>query len=227
MKLQILSTIALASVAFNAVSDDGPYWTTVDGSIFRSATTGECVRSGSWTKEAAAKVAECQDKVAKPKAEPAPAPVAAAPVAAAVIDSDGDGVPDNADKCPGSPSDKPVDADGCTIVSVVLEDVQFELNSSELTPDSSESLDKVVAAMNDYPSLRIEIQAHTDSMGEASYNQYLSEQRAASVRDYLVAKGVAAERMVSRGYGETKPIADNGTRDGRAKNRRVELEVID
>ena len=229
MKFQILSVITLASVAFNAAADDGPYWTTVNGAIFRSATTGECVRSGSWTKEAAAKVAECQDKVAKPKAAPAPkpAPVAAAPVAAAVVDSDGDGVPDTADKCPGSPSDKPVDADGCTIVSVVLEDVQFELNSSELTPDSSASLDKVVSAMNEYPSLRIEIQAHTDSMGEASYNQSLSEKRAASVRDYLVAKGVAADRMEAKGYGETNPIADNGTRMGRAKNRRVELQVIE
>lgn len=227
MKFQILSVITLASVASAAVADDGPYWTTVDGSIFRSATTGECVRSGSWTKEAAAKVPECQDKVAKPKAAPAPAPVAAAPVAAAVVDSDGDGVPDKADKCPGSPSDKPVDADGCTIVSVVLEDVRFELNSSELTPDSSASLNKVVTAMNDYPDLRIEIQAHTDSMGEASYNQSLSEKRAASVRDYLIAKGIAADRMVAKGYGETSPIADNGTREGRAQNRRVELKVIE
>ena len=229
MKFQILSIVTLASVAFNAAADDGAYWTSVNGEIVRSATTGECVRSGSWTREAAARVEECQDKVAKPRSAPAPepAPVAALPVAAAVVDSDGDGVPDDADKCPDSPRDKPVDADGCTIVSVVLKDVQFELNSSDLTPDSSASLDKVVAAMNDYPELRIEIQAHTDSMGEASYNQYLSEQRAASVRDYLVGKGIAADRMVAKGYGETSPIADNGTREGRAKNRRVELKVID
>ena len=75
--------------------------------------------------------------------------------------------------------------------------------------------------------LRIEIHAHTDSMGEVAYNQSLSEKRANSVRDYMIGKGVAAERMVAKGYGETQPIADNGTRDGRAENRRVELKVIE
>ena len=227
MKLQTLTMIALVTVSFNAVSADGPYWTDVNGNIVRSANSGKCVRTGSWTPETAAKVEECLDEADKPKPVKKAAPAVAAPAAVAVVDSDGDGVPDTADKCPGSPSDKPVDADGCTIVSVVLEDVQFELNSSELTPESSESLDKVVAAMNDYPDLRIEVQAHTDSMGEAAYNQSLSEKRARSVRDYLVGKGIAANRIEVKGYGETKPIADNSTREGRAKNRRVELEVID
>jgi OOP family OmpA-OmpF porin len=224
MKCSSLYLVALATFSFNVIASDGPYWTDTNGNIIRSATTGECVRSGSWTPEAAAKVEECQKKAAK-AAEPEP--VAAAPAVAAIADSDGDGVPDDADKCPDSPSDKPVDADGCTIVSVVLENVQFELNSSELTPGSDESLDKVVAAMNDYPNLRVEVQAHTDSMGEASYNQYLSEQRAGSVRDYLVAKGIAADRLEVKGYGESQPIADNSTRDGRAKNRRVELKIIE
>jgi outer membrane protein OmpA-like peptidoglycan-associated protein len=227
MKLQSLSVIALATVSLNAISYDGPYWTDTNGNIVRSATTGKCVRSGSWTPEAAANIEECLEESAKPKAAPKSAPVAAVPVAAVVLDSDGDGVPDNADKCPGSPSDKPVDADGCTIGSVVLKGVQFELNSSELTSDSSETLNKVAAKMKEYPKLRIEIQAYTDSMGEAAYNQALSEKRAASVREYLVSEGVAANRMEAKGYGESNPIADNGTREGRAKNRRVELEIID
>jgi len=227
MKIKILSVAAFAAVSFNATSDDGPYWTSVNGNIIRSATTGECVRSGSWTPEAAAKFEECADKTAQPAPAPAPEPVAAAPVAAAAIDSDGDGVPDDADKCPDSPADKPVDADGCTLVSIVLEDVQFESNSSELTSGSSETLDKVVDGMSKYSDLRIEIQAHTDSMGEADYNQYLSEQRAKSVRDYLVGKGIAANRMETKGYGESKPVADNSTREGRAKNRRVELKILD
>jgi OOP family OmpA-OmpF porin len=223
MKIQTLSVIVFTTISFNAFSDDGPYWTTTSGNIFRSATTGECVRSGSWTPEAAAKVEECQDKQAAAE----PAPVAATPVAAAVIDSDSDGVPDDADKCPDSPTDKPVDADGCTIVSVVLKNVQFESNSSELAAGSSESLDKAVDAMNKYSDLRIEIQAHTDNMGEAAYNQYLSEQRANSVRDYMIGKGIAAERMEVKGYGESQPIADNSTREGRAANRRVELKIIE
>ena len=219
MKLKILSIAALATFSCNAISSNGPYWTDVNGNIVRSATTGECVRSINWTPEDA--IEGCDGKPIKPK--PAAAPV----VAAVPADSDGDGVTDDMDKCPDSPSDKPVDADGCTIVSVVLEDVQFESNSSELTAGSSESLDKVVNAMNEYDQLRIEIQAHTDNMGEASYNLSLSEKRANSVRDYLIAKGVAANRMKVKGFGETQPIADNSTREGRAENRRVELKVID
>ena len=64
-------------------------------------------------------------------------------------------------------------------------------------------------------------------MGEAAYNQSLSEQRANSVRDYMVGKGIAANRMEAKGYGESRPVADNGTRDGRAENRRVELKIIE
>ena len=219
MKLKILSIAALATFSCNAISSNGPYWTDVNGNIVRSATTGECVRSINWTPEDA--IEGCDGKPIKPK--PAAAPV----VAAVPADSDGDGVPDDVDKCPDSPADKPVDADGCTIVSVVLKNVQFESNSSELTAGSSDSLDKVVNAMNEYDQLRIEIQAHTDNTGDAAYNLSLSEKRANSVRAYLIAKGVAANRMEVKGYGETQPIADNGTRDGRATNRRVELKVIE
>jgi len=217
MKIQTLPAVIIATVSFNALADDGPYWTTVNGNIFRSATTGECVRSGSWTPEDA--IEECEGKATK----------TAAPVAAAApaVDSDGDGVTDDLDKCPDSPADKPVDADGCTIESVVLKNVNFESNSSELTSGSSESLDKAVDAMNKYPGLRIEIQAHTDNMGDAAYNQSLSEQRAESVRNYMVDKGIAADRMQAKGYGESQPIADNDTREGRAKNRRVELKIIE
>ena len=223
MKFKILILALFAAVSFNAFSYDGPYWTDENGNIVRSGF-GKCVRTINWTPEDA--IEECGDKpAAKPVAKPAP--VAAAPVVAAPVDSDGDGVTDDMDKCPDSPADKPVDAEGCTIVSVVLKNVQFESNSSELTAGSSEELDKAVDAMNKYDQIRIEIQAHSDSMGEASYNQYLSEQRANSVRDYMIGKGIAADRMVAKGYGESKPIADNSTRDGRAKNRRVELKIIE
>jgi outer membrane protein OmpA-like peptidoglycan-associated protein len=75
--------------------------------------------------------------------------------------------------------------------------------------------------------LRIEVQAHSDNSGDAAYNQYLSEERANSVRDYLIAKGIAPDRIEAKGYGESQPIADNDTREGRAANRRVELKVIE
>lgn len=217
MNFKIFSVIVLATVSFNAFSNDGPYWTDQNGNVVRSGF-GECVRTINWTPEAV--IEGCDGWT--PKAKPAAVPVAAAPA-----DSDGDGVTDDADKCPDSPADKPVDEDGCTIVSVVLKNVQFESNSSELTASSNESLDKVVDAMNEYGTLRIEIQAHSDNMGEAGYNQSLSEKRANSVRDYLIGQGVASNRMVAKGYGESQPIADNDTRDGRAANRRVELKVIE
>ena len=201
--------IVLAVVSFNAFSNDGPYWTDAYGNIVRSGF-GKCVRTVNWTPEDA--IEGCDGKTS---------------TAAAPADSDADGVADDADKCPGSPTDKPVDKDGCTIVSVVLKNVQFEFNSSELTAGSSESLDKVVDAMNEYPTLRIEIQAHSDNSGDAGYNQSLSEERANSVRDYLVSKGIASDRMEANGYGESQPVADNDTPDGRAANRRVELKVID
>ena len=225
MKLKTLSAAVVAVVSFNAHSGDGAYWKDTNGNIFRSATTGECVRSGSWTPETA--LEECEGKPAEAPAKADPAPAAAAPVAAAVVDSDGDGVPDNADKCPDSPADKPVDADGCTIEKVVLKNVQFELNSAELTAGSTGELDKAVNAMNKYPALRIEISAHTDNTGEAAYNQQLSEKRANSVRDYMVNQGIAKDRMEVKGYGEEKPVADNNTREGRAANRRVEMKVLD
>ena len=225
MKLKTFSAIFIATVSFNATSNDGPYWTDENGDIVRSGF-GYCVRTVNWTPDDA--IEGCDgEPVKKARHEVKAAPVVAAPVVAAPRDSDGDGVTDDRDKCPDSPSDKPVDDDGCTIVSVVLKDVHFESNSSELKPGSGESLDKAVDAMNEYETLRIEIQAHTDSMGEASYNQQLSEKRAKAVRDYMVSKGIAADRMEAKGYGETQPIADNGTRDGRAANRRVELKVID
>lgn len=224
MKFNIFLMTVLAAVSFNAYSNDGPYWTDVYGNVVRSGF-GECVRTINWTPEAVIEGCDGWTPKAKPAAEPAP--VAVVPVAAAPADSDGDGVPDDADKCPDSPTDKPVDENGCTIVNVVLKNVQFELNSSELTDSSSESLDKVVNAMNEYDTLRIEIQAHSDNTGEAAYNQSLSEKRANSVRDYLIGQGIAADRMVAKGYGESQPIADNNTREGRAANRRVELKVID
>jgi OOP family OmpA-OmpF porin len=223
MKFKVLALAIFAAVSFSAFSYDGPYWTDENGNIVRSGF-GKCIRTINWTPEDA--IEECGGK---PPAKPAakPAPVVAAPVVAAPVDSDGDGVTDDKDMCPDSPADKPVDAKGCTIVSVVLKNVQFESNSSELTAGSSEELDKAVDAMNKYDQIRIEIQAHSDSMGEASYNQYLSEQRANSVRDYMIGKGIAADRMVAKGYGESQPIADNSTRDGRAENRRVELKIIE
>lgn len=158
------------------------------------------------------------------------------------IDSDHDGVYDGLDDCPDTPRGRKVDARGCpepekerekpaplfeNKKTLVLEGVNFETNSAKLTRDSHAVLDRVARSLIDSPEVKVEVGGHTDSVGSESHNRALSSARAASVRDYLVGKGVEASRLVSKGYGESKPVADNATAAGRAKNRRVELTRID
>ncbi len=107
-----------------------------------------------------------------------------------------------------------------------LEGVHFRTNSAELTPASTATLDRAVAALKKRPDIRVEVAAHTDSRGSAAYNLKLSERRAKSVMEYLISHGVDASRLTSRGYGESQPVASNATPEGRAMNRRVELRVI-
>lgn len=114
---------------------------------------------------------------------------------------------------------------GCKPEIIRLEGVYFKTDSAELTPDSVTTLDKAVATLKKRADIRVEVAAHTDSRGSAAYNKSLSERRAKSVMGYLIAHGIAADRLSSHGYGESQPIADNGTAAGRAKNRRVELRV--
>ena len=152
------------------------------------------------------------------------------------IDSDVDGVYDGLDKCPDTPKGVKVDKDGCPVKkalfeegkkTLVLEGVNFALDSDKLTPDSYAILDKVAASLRDWPDIRVEVGGHTDSTGKADYNMDLSHRRAEAVRSYLVSKGIDASRLTAKGYGETQPVADNGTGAGRAKNRRVELKRLD
>ena len=87
--------------------------------------------------------------------------------------------------------------------------------------------DKAVATLKKNPSIKVEVAGHTDSDGAAAYNEGLSARRATTVRDYLAANGIATDRMTTRGYGESQPIADNGTREGKAQNRRVVLRITE
>jgi len=144
------------------------------------------------------------------------------------LDSDNDGVVDRLDQCPRTPAGAQVDIRGCEIQSeIVLRGVNFESNSDRLLPGATRVLDDTAASLNKYPDIRLEVGGHTDSDGAASYNESLSERRAVTVRDYLAARGVAMSRMTVRGYGETQPIADNSTADGKAENRRVVLRILE
>lgn len=148
-----------------------------------------------------------------------------------IPDTDGDGVNDEEDKCPNRPG--PESNMGCPVIAKEVIDkinfaaknVFFATGSSKLMAKSNKSLDEVAKLMIADPSLKMDIDGHTDSQGSDELNQALSEKRAASVRDYLISKGVDASRLKATGYGETKPVADNNTAAGRAKNRRTEMTV--
>ncbi len=113
-----------------------------------------------------------------------------------------------------------------------LNNVFFDFDKYSLRPESFVELDRVVSFLNEYPNIEIEMSAHTDSKGSDEYNYTLSDNRARSVREYILSKGIAAKRIISQGYGETKPVADNANPDGsdnpegRQLNRRVEFKIL-
>ena len=146
------------------------------------------------------------------------------------LDSDGDGVTDDNDQCPGTPAGVEVEANGCPKVGetlMTLEGVNFDFDSDNLTYESQAKLDEAVATLNANSLVNVQVVGHTDSRGSESYNQGLSERRAAAVASYLTDNGVSGSRLSSAGMGESQPVADNSTEDGRYQNRRVELVVVE
>lgn len=122
---------------------------------------------------------------------------------------------------------------GTVLENVVIENIEFAFDSSELTAAAKAMLDDAVARLTPYKELirnettHVTVTGHTDSTGPEAYNQGLSERRASSVADYMASSlGVDRTRMQISGVGEASPVADNATREGRAKNRRVEIDVI-
>jgi outer membrane protein OmpA-like peptidoglycan-associated protein len=108
---------------------------------------------------------------------------------------------------------------------VNMSDVLFDTAKSSLRPLAREKLAKVAGIVSGHPGLRLDVEGHTDSIGGDEYNQRLSEQRGAAVRDYLTQEGMAAGSVTAKGFGKTQPVADNGTAKGRQQNRRVELVI--
>lgn len=109
---------------------------------------------------------------------------------------------------------------------IVLKNIFFDFDKATLREESTAELQRLIKLLTDVPALRIEISGHTDSKGDNEYNKKLSERRAKSVTDYLIGKGIAADRLRSAGYGEEKPISTNDTDEGRQLNRRTEFEII-
>ncbi len=146
--------------------------------------------------------------------KPAPKPVAKP------MDSDGDGVTDDKDKCPNTPKGATVDARGCWTYAAV---VMYDFDSAEIKSEAYPMLDEAVLILGKNPEIKVEIDGHTDNVGPAAYN---IERRAKAVKQYFVDKGVEAQRLTTKGFGSTNPAASNDTKEGRAKNRRVELTPV-
>lgn len=170
------------------------------------------------------------DAVGCPPAPPKPAPVVEKPAPAppppapnpCAADDDGDGVDNCRDKCPGTEKGIMVDEFGCPLKFTLY--VEFDFDKAEIRPQYHNKLKEAADFINKYPNTKFLLAGHTDSKGTDKYNQGLSERRAASVKKYLVEKfGIGAQLLYPRGYGESRPIADNATDEGRQKNRRVEV----
>jgi OOP family OmpA-OmpF porin len=132
-------------------------------------------------------------------------------------DSDGDGVPDSRDKCPGTPKGAKVNAQGCW----ELQGVYFDTDQAVIK--NPKVLDEAVVILKANPKITGEVRGYTDSTASEAHNQKLSEARAKAVRDYFIKQGIAGERIRAKGFGEFNPVAANDTAQGRALNRRVEL----
>jgi len=142
------------------------------------------------------------------------------------IDSDGDGIADDIDQCADSAVDTPVDEAGCAIFSGIMDGVNFLSGSDTLTSVARDTLDGLVARMEEFPDVRISVNSHTDSLGSDEINLELAKRRALAVVRYLTAQGINLGRFEARAFGERQPIADNSTDEGRQLNRRVEIKLI-
>jgi OOP family OmpA-OmpF porin len=208
ISLLVAAGLALSATPFTtsaqAPQSTGAYWTQpATGLIWKNAS-GQCWRAGSWTPAQA--VCEC-DKDLMPKAAcepPAPPPPPPAPAAA-------------------KPAPKPAPvAEKVTLAA----DVLFDFDKAVLKDEGKSKLDDLATKVK---AINLEVViaiGHTDSVGADAYNQKLSVRRAESVKAYLVSKGVEPNRVYTEGKGEKQPVASNSTKDGRQKNRRVEIEVI-
>ncbi|MBK9236525.1 MAG: OmpA family protein [Rhodoferax sp.] len=203
----VIATAALATAA-GAQSIDN--WRSSAGDVWKNST-GLCWRDANWTPATAAK--GCDGAIAAPA--PAPAP-AAAPAAAPAP---------GAKPAPAVAPAKPTPPPAATKVTYAA-DAFFDTGKAVLKPEGKAKLDDLAGKVKAINLEVIIAVGHTDSVGGDAYNQKLSVKRAEAVKAYLVTKGIEKNRVYTEGKGEKQPVADNKTKEGKAKNRRVEIEVV-
>jgi len=213
-KLMKVATLVAAAALAGAVSaQDVNNWVNSSGIPWKNGTNELCWRNSSWTPATAAK--GCDGAIVEaPKAAPAPAP-APAPRAAAPA-------PAPVAKPKPAPAPQPPAATKVTYAA----DTFFDFDKSVIKPDGKAKLDDLVQKVK---SINLEViiaVGHTDWIGTDAYNQKLSVRRSEAVKAYLISKGIDKNRIYTEGKGEKQPVADNRTKEGRAKNRRVEVEVV-
>ena len=208
----LFATAALATSMSGAFAQSVDNWVNGSGNLpWKNGTNELCWRDGTWTPATA--LADC-DGAIKPVVAPAPEPVAAPAPAPA---------PAAAPVAPPAPA--PVAAPVSEKVTFAA-DAFFEFDKSVLKPEGKAKLDDLVSKMGGMNLEVIIAVGHTDSVGNDAYNQKLSVRRSEAVKAYLVSKGIEKNRVYTEGKGEKQPVADNKTAEGRAKNRRVEIEVV-
>ena len=195
-------------------------WRNVDGNVWKNGTRELCWRDNFWTPATA--VADC-DGALKPVVAAAPAPVAPAPVAPAPVAPAPAPAPAVTPPPPPPPPPPPVPVSEKVTYAA---DAFFDFNKADLKPEAKSKLDDLVSKTKEINLEVIIAVGHTDSIGGDAYNDKLSVKRAESIKTYLTSKGVEANRVYTEGKGKKQPVADNKTAEGRAKNRRVEIEVV-
>ncbi|GLS16077.1 outer membrane protein OmpA [Hydrogenophaga electricum] len=199
----LAAAVSLAAAAGAQTVDN---WQSTDGQVWRNGTNELCWRNSAWTPATAHP--DCDGALQPP---PPPAPVAQAPAPAPVV----------------TPAPEPPPPAPAPVMALSLQaETLFDFDKAVLKPAGKTALDTLVADMAKVDVETVIAVGHTDAIGTETYNQALSVRRVEAVKAYLVSKGVPADRIKTEGRGETQPVASNQTREGRAQNRRVEIEVV-
>lgn len=210
--------LLFAGFAFTSFAHDVGNWSSTAGEVWKN-TPGECWRTGFWTPANA--ISGCDGAITEKAAEPMAkaAPVTPEPKAAAPA-------PAPAPAAAPAPAVVPAPAPAVASKVTYAADAFFDFDKSVIKPEGKAKLDDLADKVKAINLEVIIAVGHTDSVGPDAYNQKLSMRRSQAVKAYLVSKGIDKTRIYTEGKGEKQPVADNKTKDGRAKNRRVEIEVV-